>query len=241
MVPKASHENIANQLLLALPKASLTRLQPALELHITKRGDVITRVDQPVGYHYFPDRGLISLVKVMGDGRSVEIGVVGIEGISNAHALIGTNRAPTDGIVQIPGSAFRIAHDRLRRVMAEDDTLRLLLERYAHFTIAQLAQTAACNRLHYIEERCCRWLLIAHDAARSDVFQLTQEFLAMMLGVQRSGVSIAANYLQKAGLIRYSRGQVTIANRDGLEDAACECYAAMRMEFDKVIRSKKRS
>jgi CRP-like cAMP-binding protein len=124
----------------------------------------------------------------------------------------------------------------LTRFTAEDAHLRTALERYAHFSVSAIAQTAACNRLHHLDARCCRWLLISHDSARSDTFQLTQEFLAMMLGVQRSGVSIAASDLQKAGLIRYQHGQVTITNRAGLEDAACECFGAMQKEYDSLIR-----
>jgi CRP-like cAMP-binding protein len=229
----------ANRLLLSLPKTSFNRLRPALEHRTTSRGDVINRLDRPVEYHYWVNHGLISLIKVMQDGRSVEIGVVGIEGISNPHTLFGINKASTETVVQIPGSAFRIRREALQNAMADDEVLRRTLQRYAHFAFAAIAQTAACNRLHQLEERCCRWLLIAHDSARGDTFSLTHEFLAMLLGVQRAGVSIAANYLQKAGLIRYSHGQVTITNRAGLEDAACECYRTMNKEYEKVIRRPK--
>jgi len=236
MTPRGD-DGVANRLLLALPKASLRRLQPALELRKTTKGDVINRVDRPVEYYYFVNSGLISLVKLMRDGRSVEIGVVGIEGFASPHTLFGINRAALESMVQVPGSAFRIRRDDLIRFMAADANLRNTLEQYALFAFSAIAQTAACNRLHYIEERCCRWLMIAHDSALSDTFQLTHEFLAMMLGVQRSGVSIAANFLQKAGLIRYQHGQVTITNRRGLEEAACECYAAMHKEYERVIRA----
>ena len=126
-------------------------------------------------------------------------------------------------------------------IIAQDDALEEAFEKYVHFSVAAIAQTAACNRLHYLEERCCRWLLIAHDSARSDTFPLTHEFLAMMLGVQRAGVSITASALQKAGLIQYRHGQITIINRSGLEDAACECYRVMGMEFDKLFRTRKKS
>jgi len=116
------------------------------------------------------------------------------------------------------------------------DDARALMRRYMQFAIGELAQTAACNRLHSMEERCCRWLMIAHDSARSDTFSLTHEFLAMMLGVQRAGVSITASILQRAGYIRYTRGRVTITNRSGLEGAACECYAATRAQLDQLLR-----
>lgn len=231
-------DGTANHLLRSLAKASSKRLLPILEFQTLARGQVINPLDRPVDYHYFIDRGLISLVKTMQDGRSVEIGVVGIEGVTNPFSLFGMNRTATETIVQIAGDAFRVKHAALKRAMAEDDALRETLERYALFAFSAVTQTAACNRLHYIEERCCRWLLICHDSAGSDTFRLTHEFLAMMLGVQRAGVTIAANFLQKAGLIRYLHGQVTITNRTGLEQAACECYAAMHKEYEKVIRKR---
>jgi CRP-like cAMP-binding protein len=121
--------------------------------------------------------------------------------------------------------------------MADDKGLRDALEKYAHFSVEAFAQTAACNRLHHLDERCCRWLLIAHDNARSDIFPLTHEFLAMMLGVQRAGISVTANSLQRAGLIRYRRGQVTITDRAGLQKKACECYGALQAEYHKLFRS----
>jgi len=234
-------EEIANRFLLSLPQSTLKRLQHALEFRTLAQGDVITRLDQPIEHLYFVNRGLICFIKTMQDGRAVEIGVVGIEGISSPPALFGIKTAALDAIVQIPGTAFRIKKDSLQRLMAEDAALHDALERYIHFYVAAFAQTAACNRLHYLEERCCRWLLIAHDNARADTFPLTHEFLSMMLGVQRAGVSIAANDLQKAGLIKYRHGQISIINRSGLEDGACECYRAMATEFDKVFRTRKKS
>jgi CRP-like cAMP-binding protein len=239
MVPSLAVENIANRFLLSLPQSSLKRLRHALEFRTLAKGDVIARLGQPVEHLYFVNRGLISFVKTMQDGRAVEIGVVGIEGVSSPHALFGINKAVLEALVQIPGTAFRIRQGTLKRLMAEDAPLREALEKYIHFYVAAFAQTAACNRLHYLEDRCCRWLLIAHDSARSDTFQLTHEFLAMMLGGQRSGVSITASALQKAGLIQYRHGQVTITNRSGLEDAACECYGATSKQYDQLFRTRK--
>jgi CRP-like cAMP-binding protein len=234
-------EDIANRILLSLPEATLERLRPALEFRAMAKGDEIDHFDRPIEYLYFVNRGLISFVKTMQDGRTVEIGVVGIEGISSPHALFGINKAVLEAMVQVPGTAFRITRDNLKRLISEDIALRETLEKYAHFSVAAFAQTTACNRLHHLDERCCRWLLITHDSARSDTFSLTHEFLAMMLGVQRAGVSITANALQRAGLIRYRRGQVTIIDRSGLEDAACECYRAMGIEFDKLFPTHKKS
>jgi len=171
----------------------------------------------------------------MRDGRIVEIGAVGVEGVTAPHALFGIDQAILEAMVQVPGSAFRIETDVLRREMVRDGAFAQLMQNYARFAIRQLAQTTACHRLHHIAERCCRWLLIAHDSALSDTFFLTQEFLAMMLGAQRAGVSTAASFLQKSGLVEYKRGRITIINRAGLEAAACECYGAMRNELDKLF------
>ncbi len=234
----AVYKEISNRILLSLPLPSLERLLPDLELLNTTTGERISRIEVPIKFLYFVNRGIISLVKTMRDGRVVEIGAVGVEGITDPYALFGLYSAPVEAIVQIPGTALRIDREVLKHRMAEDAALRTVLEKYSNFALLALAQTAAYNRLHVLEERCCRWLLIAHDSALSDTFPLTHEFLAMMLGVRRPGVSIAANILKKAGLIRYSRGQVTITDRGRLEDAACECYAEMCTEFEKLFGSR---
>jgi CRP-like cAMP-binding protein len=228
-------DGVTSRLLLSLPKASFDRIWPALELHDAAKGDVVTRVDRPIEYIYFVNRGLISLVKTMQDGRTVEISAVGTEGVTDPHAVFGSDKAALDSIIQIPGTVFRVRREAVRCLAAEDAGLRAVLENYGRFFMSQLAQTAACNRLHSLEERCCRWLLMAHDSALSDAFPLTHEFLAMMLGVQRAGVSIAARALQQAGLIDYRRGMVTITDRAGLEDTACECYGVMQAELDKLF------
>jgi CRP-like cAMP-binding protein len=232
---------IANRMLRALPDATVRRLRPALEPVRTVRGQIIDHVDGAVKHLYFVNKGIVSLIKTMKDGRTVEIGAVGIEGVTDPNALFGViDTALLEAIVQVPGTAFRIGRDILRREMARDQALRELMGHYAHLFVDQIVQTAACNRLHSLEERCCRWLLTAHDSALSDTFPLTHEFLAMMLGVQRAGVSIAAKLLQRAGLIEYRRGEVTVSDRAGLEDAACECYGAIRTEFDKLYGARKR-
>jgi CRP-like cAMP-binding protein len=229
------HEGVTNRILLGLPPETLKRLRPAFEPLDLPRGRTIDQIDRPIEFFYFVNRGLVSVIKTMRDGRTVEVGAIGPEGVTDPYALFGIDRAIHETIVQVPGTAFRIARDTLRDGMAEDDALRQLLHRYARFAFGQVAQTGACNRLHSLEERCCRWLLIAHDGALSDTYSLTHEFLAMMLGVQRAGVSIAANMLKKAGLIEYTHGRVTITDRSGLEDGACECYATTRSELEKVF------
>jgi len=230
----------ANRILLAVPQDAYENLRPHLELVDLVRGEIVYHVDEPVNHIYFVDRGLISLVKSMQDGRTVEVGAVGIEGFSGCFALLSSEPAIFEALVQIPGTAFRIGSDVIRKEMAKSVALRDLVQRYLHFCLGQLAQSAACNRLHTLEERCCRWLLIAHDNARSDSFQLTHEFLAMMLGVQRTGVSLTAKILQRAGLIGYSRGRVTIVDRPGLEATACECYVAIHSQLDRLFGAPKR-
>lgn len=216
---------ITNRMLPALPPATLARLRPDLEPVEIGRGQVISRQGRTVEHMHFINRGMVSLVKTMRDGRTVEIGTVGREGVTEATALCGVGTTVLEAIVQVPGTALRIRAPALLSAMQQDAALQDVMHRYIRFSFLQLAQTAACNRLHFLEERCCRWLLTAHDNAMSDKFPLTHEFLAMMLGVQRTGVSVAANALKSAGLIDYAHGQVTITDRTGLESAACECYA----------------
>ena len=235
MLGSGERDKINNRILLALPEASLARLSPHLERVALKRHKIIHDALARVEFAYFVNQGLISLVKAMQDGRTVEIGAVGVEGVTDPGALFGMNKAALDTLVQVPGSAWRIKLGVLRQQIENDARLREILQGYDRFSIRQLAQTAACNRLHTLAERCARWLLIAHDSALSDSFPLTHEFLSMMLGARRSGVSIAAHTLKAAGLIDYSRGVVTVIDRPGLEETACECYGTIQAELDELL------
>lgn len=218
----------ANRFLQSLRPADYALLQPYLSDVELVRGQSIYRQDKRIEFVYFVERGIISLVKTMEDGRTVEICAVGIESVLGWSSVLGIKGSLFDAVVQVPGEAKRIPADVFRKITEGHEPLRRRVPAYAAYTVSELAQTAACNRLHSLEERCCRWLLIAHDSARADTFLLTHEFLAMMLGVQRTAVSIAASILQKAGLIRYSRGRITITDRAGLEAMACECYGAIQ-------------
>lgn len=235
MARSPDDRDTSNRLLLAMPRLAydrvLARLQPA-EL---ARQQVLHNINRPITHVYFVERGLVSLVKPMNDGRVVEIGAVGIEGMVGANTILGMKNGVFDCIVHIPGTARRMPLEDLWAEMDRSAVLRDLMFRYAHYRISQIAQSAACNRLHTLEQRCCRWLLIAHDSAKSDSFPMTQEFLAMMLGVQRTGVTFATLSLQKVGLIRSRRGEVTIVNRRGLEVLSCECYASLRAELDELF------
>lgn len=239
MTPVRRRNEIVNRILAALPPASFNRIRPALSPVSLQKGQVLAQLDEPLRHVYFINRGLVSVVKTMTDGRSVEIGATGIEGMTSAITLVGFDRTILETVVQIPGSALRMRRDSALEAMEKDKAFRQTVHDHARFALSQIAQTAACNRLHHLEERCCRWLLIAHDSALSDTFPLTHEFLAMMLGSQRAGVSIALSTLKKAGLIDYRRGNITIINRTGLEDAACECYGTRRMELDKLLGARK--
>jgi CRP-like cAMP-binding protein len=228
---------ISNRILLSLPDSAFSQLQPNLEYLETANGKVLDHANAPVKFVYFVNRGIVSLVKTMRDGRTVEIGVIGIEGITDPHVLFGIDKAILETVIQIPGSAVRIRTEALAKVMEKEPALRRIINGYRRFLITQFAQTAACNRLHSLEQRCCKWLLIAHDSALSDTFPLTHEFLSMMLGVQRPGVTLAASELKKSGIITYSRGRVTIVNRPALEALSCECYETMRGERTRMFGS----
>ena len=175
------------------------------------------------------------LVKRMEDGRSVEIGAIGTEGLAGLRSLYGIERAIWDSIVKIDGDAFRVDQQWLQGELTRNKELRELLKRCHFLSVSQLAQTAACNRLHPLRQRCCSWLLLAHDSARSDSFKFTHEFLGMMLGVQRVRVTIMVKNLQKDGIIRYTRAKMIIANRSALESSACECYRTIRKQSDQLL------
>jgi CRP-like cAMP-binding protein len=241
MSPSRFRCSTPNRLLQALPETIVERLWPELQPVDLARQQILHAAHKPIRHLYFIERGLVSSVKTMEDGRMIEVGAVGIEGATGAMAVaLGADSAVLDSIVHVPGSARRIGWESLRSAMRTSPSLHSLMLRYAHLAIGQLAQTAACHRLHPLERRFCRWLLVAHDSASSDSVPVTHEHLAMMLGVQRTGVSLTANILQRAGLVRCGRGHVDIVNRPGLEAMACECYASMRRELDALFTAPRR-
>ncbi len=231
----AADEKISNRILNALPPSTLARLRPHLTREVLPAARVLSRVGEPIRKLHFIEHGIASLIQTMHDGRTVEVGAIGIEGVTSTSALLDGNSAILECVAQVPGDALAIDRDVLREEMARDPALNKILHAYQNVTISQLAQTAACNRLHTLEQRCCRWLLTAHDSAGADTFALTHEFLSMMLGVRRPGVSVAMQSLQQAGLVRYSRGKVTIVDRKDLEQEACECYASVRAVIERLF------
>ena len=225
----------ANRLLALLPREDYARLRPHLEPVVLKYRQSLYRANRPISFVYFIETGVGSLVNTMANGDAAEVGTIGNEGMVGLPLVLEDERAPTAVYVQVPGTGLRIAASRFSRELAQSASMRTVMHHYAHAFFNQVAQSAACNQFHSLEQRCCRWLLMTHDRMNADAFMLTQEFLAMMLGVQRTGVSAAAGALQRAGLIDYARGHVTIKNRRGLERRSCECYGISKREFDRLL------
>jgi CRP-like cAMP-binding protein len=225
----------ANRLLALLPGRDRVRLERHLErIPLTYRQSLY-RARRPLDFVYFIETGVGSLVNTMANGAAAEVGTIGNEGMVGLPLLLGDDRAPTSVYVQVPGEGLRMPAALFSVELARSTSMRTVMLRYAHALFNQVAQSAACNHFHALEQRCCRWMLMTHDRMKTDQFLLTQEFLAMMLGVQRTGVSAAAGKLQRAGLIRYSRGVVSILDRRGLRERSCECYGVSKREFDRLL------
>jgi CRP-like cAMP-binding protein len=224
-----------NRLLASLKEVDQEDLHPHLEPVTLEYRRALYDADQRIEFVYFIESGVASLVNMIADGFSVEVGTVCNEGVVGLPILLGDEMAPIAVYVQVPGWGFRMKAAIFREKMERSATLRKSMLRYAHAFFNQVAQCAACAHFHSLEQRCCRWLLMTRDRMPSDEFLLTHEFLAMMLGVRRAGVTTAAGALQRAGLIHYRRGRVTILDRHGLEDAACECYAITKTAFDRLL------
>jgi CRP-like cAMP-binding protein len=224
-----------NYLLAALPEADFQRIAPQLTIIPMQVRQPLYCVGDEIEYVYFPNGGMVSITAVMADGTVVETATVGREGMVGTEVCLRTNAATAwgDTMVQIPdGSALRMTAHALRAELTRRGELSDLLGRYTQSVIAQMMQTGACNALHPVHERCARWLLLAHDRVGKDAFQLSHEYLAAMLGVRRPSVSVVAGALQAAGVISYRHGHLTILDRPGLEQAACECYVRIRAHVD---------
>jgi CRP-like cAMP-binding protein len=219
---------VSNIILLSIVESDYDSLRPHLEYVELPNHLILHEAGGKLEFAYFPNRGLISLVVAMKDGRTAEAGVVGSEGYTGIPAAVGLSRSPLQAIVQITGDGFRIAVGALRKVLESTPHLQFLLNRYAVLQGMQVAQTAACNRLHDLEQRLARWLLMTEDKVDSECLPITHDFLATMLGTNRSSVSLAAGILQREKSIEYSHGAVTIVNRKRLEESACECYDIMQ-------------
>jgi CRP-like cAMP-binding protein len=224
-----------NKLLAALPPEELATLLPQMErVEITLR-EILQRPEQPITAVHFPESGWVSLIQLLSDGGAAEVGHAGREGMLGLSLLFGVDTATTEGMVQAPGTALRMSAAAFRDALERCPTFRALLLRYALAFNEEVAQTAACNGRHVLEHRLARWILMAHDRSDGDEFPMTQEFLAMMLCVHRPGVTTAMGHLQQGGHIRASRGRITVTDRAGLEEAACECHETVRRRFEALV------
>jgi CRP-like cAMP-binding protein len=234
-LPHSQQNKIKNRILAALPAneyALLAKSFTHVDLHL---GETLHRAGDTIDQVYFPENGFISALTMLSDGSPLEIGLIGAEGVVGVSVILGATASYSETMCQTGGGAFRIPVNAFLNSVAEAPHLRNLLLRYVHVFHVQVAQTAACNAHHELGQRLARWLLAAHD--RSDVpeLSLTQDLIAVMLGVRRSTVSVAASTLQKAGVIRYQHGRITIVDRTGLENAACECYEAVASEYRRLF------
>jgi CRP-like cAMP-binding protein len=225
----------ANRLLAALEPEDFASLEPHLEIVNLEKGQVLYETGDTIRYTYFPHNTVVSLVNVLEDGGSVEVAVFGREALFGLISALYTRESFGRYIVHLPGTASRIEIDRVQEVVNERPRIRLLLHRFTEALLAQTFQTVACNAVHAVEARCCRWILSTQDRVDQDTLPLTHEFLAEMLGVQRPSVSVVLRTLQTAGLIKQGRGVIAVVDRAGLEEAACECYGKIRRSFERLL------
>jgi CRP-like cAMP-binding protein len=235
MAAPASPSPHQNHLLDALPTGDYDRLASHLELIPMALGDVLYESGSQLRYVYFPTTCIISLLYVLEDGASAEIAIVGNEGILGISLFMGGDTTPSRAVVQSAGHGFRLKAELLKNEFGRFGPTMHLLLRYTQALITQMAQTAVCNRHHSVDQQLCRWLLLSLDRLASNELSMTQELIANMLGVRREGVTEAAGRLQDAGLIRYSRGTITVLDRPGLEARSCECYQVVKTEFDRLL------
>ena len=221
---------VRNELLLSLPPEDWESVFSELSSVQVRTHEGLHEPGEPIRFAYFLNSGLASVLSVLSDGKSVEVGLTGKEGFVGLPLVVGLSTSPTRSVVQIEGTGYRVSAASMMTILRRSETLLQRLQRYVQVLSMQASQVAACNRIHEVDERLARWLLMCQDRINSDTVPLTQELLAHMLGTRRSSVTVAAGTLQKAGLITYKRGNVKIESRENLKDAACECYEAMQRQ-----------
>jgi CRP-like cAMP-binding protein len=229
------HDQRTNRLLSLLTDSDYERLRPHLSPLVFDYKRSLYEAARPIEHVYFPIEGVASLVITTADGSSAEVGTIGSEGLIGLPVCLGDREAPSSVYVQVPGTALSMDARVFRRELDRSPTLNLIMLRYAHAFFNQVAQSAACAHLHMVEQRCCRWLLMTRDRMPTGDFLLTHEFLGMMLGVRRTTVTDVMGSLQKAGLVRYRRGHVTILDHEALQQRSCECYDISKAEFDRLL------
>ena len=233
--PSAVHRPQANRLLAALPEATLQALLPSLESVTLPLGMVVYESGGTQGHVYFPTSSIVSLLYVLADGASAEIAVTGNEGVVGISLFMGGETTPSRAVVQSAGQGYRLKGDVLKKQFESGGELQHVLLRFTQALITQMTQTAVCNRHHALDQQLCRWLLLSLDRLPGNELVMTQELIANMLGVRREGVTEAAGKLQAEGLIRYTRGRITVLKRDKLEARVCECYAVVKKEYDRLL------
>ncbi len=225
-----------NFILNSLPKEDYERMLPELEQVKFELGQIIYRAQEPIEYVYFPNNAMISVIVNTADGQCAEVGVIGREGMSGMEVLMGADSTINENLIQHADGALRMSIAAVRREFNRGGALHDSLLNFTRLLMIQISQTALCNRLHTVEERSSRWLLLCHDRAETKKLQLTQEFLAIMLGTNRATVTISAIALQSAGYIKYSRGKITITDREGLKNFTCVCYQTVKKEYDRQTK-----
>jgi CRP-like cAMP-binding protein len=234
-MPDPIQKLVKNRLLAALPAPEFALIAPGLTPVDLQLGQPLHRAGDTIKHVYFPEIGFISALSVLSDGQPLEIGLIGAEGVAGVSVVLGSATSYCETMCQTGGAAHRMPVDAFKRSIEHAPQFRDLLLRYVHVFGVQVAQTAACNAHHELSQRLARWLLAAHDRSGQPQLSLTQDLIAVMLGVRRSTVSIAAGQLQRAGILRYQHGVITILDRVGLEKAACECYAAVVSEYRRML------
>lgn len=237
MTPSRIGAAFGNRLLDALPPSDRDRIRPKLDVADFGMKRVLYEPGGRIDSLYFPVDAVVSILTTLSDDPAVEVATVGNEGMVGSHVVLGSETMPIRELcqVQVPGRMWRMDRESFASVLSEADPFRDVVQRYVQALFAQITQQVACNALHSVEERCSRWLLLTLDRVGADTFPITHEFLAQMLGVRRASVTLAAAALQQAGLIEYRRGSMTVVDREGLEDVACECYRVLRDEFDRLL------
>lgn len=235
-VSKSRNAQIKNRILAALSQEEYERLAPHLQETPLSIGTILYDFDEPITHVYFPNNDTLgSLLTSTEHGPAIEIGVTGSEGLLGFSVLMGLDVTPHQVLIQVPGTALKIKSSVLRREFKGGGRLHDSVLRFTHALFTQASQTALCNRLHSVEERLARWLLTVHDRIETDQFPLTHDFMARMLGANRATVSLTAATIQQAGYIRYTRGKLTILNREGLEDTSCDCYRIVKKRYEDIL------
>jgi CRP-like cAMP-binding protein len=224
-----------NRILAALPKAACNRIVAQMKRVVLKNRQIAYDVNKPIKFVYFPLTGVFSLVTFMEDGEGVEVATIGNEGMVGLPLFLGVERTSGKAFTQVPGDSLRMTAAAFTKEISRQGPLTQTLQLYTQALMVQISQGMACNGKHSLRQRCARWLLMTQDRVASETFPLSQEFLALMLGVRRTGVSKVATDLKQAGLIQYSRGVIQILKRKELEDTSCECYRVIKKEFDRLL------